>query len=79
MLKINYHTGAGNEECNGTLEDAMRIAEENISYTQEPITIEDEKGNELARLPWYGVMPEEDDIVTAQFGDFGFYAEWIIY
>ena len=26
----------------------------------------------------YGVQPEEDDIVTATFGNFGFYGEWEI-
>ena len=32
----------------------------------------------IAYLPWYGVQPEEDDIVTATFGNFGFYGEWEI-
>jgi len=30
-------------------------------------------------LPWWGVVPTEDDIVTAKFGDYGFYGEWVDY
>lgn len=73
---VNYGTGAGNEEVEGTLEDAMRVAEDGLSYTQESVKIEDEDGEEVAILPWYGTAPEEDDMVTCQFGDFGFYGEW---
>lgn len=73
---VNYGTGAGNEEINGTLEEAMKVAEEGLSYTQQTVCIQNECGEDVARLPWYGVRPEEDDVVTAQFGDFGFYGEW---
>lgn len=73
---VNYGTGAGNEDVEGTLEDAMKIAEEGLAYTQQSVSIEDEEGKVVARLPWYGVAPEENDVVTCQFGDFGFYGEW---
>lgn len=73
---VIYGTGAGNEEVEGTLEDAMRAAEEGLSYTQKSVKIEDEDGEEVAVLPWYGTAPEEDDVVTCRFGDFGFYGEW---
>lgn len=48
-------------------------------YTQLPVSIfiKDDIEN-IAYLPWYGVQPEEDDIVTATFGNFGFYGEWEI-
>lgn len=35
-----------------------------------------EDGEKVAKLTWYGVTPGEDDVVTARFGDFGFYGEW---
>lgn len=78
---IDYRTGAGNKEIEGTLEEAMKIAEEGLAYTQESVYIMEDVGlqwEEVARLPWWGVAAEEDDIVTADFGDFGFYGEWIL-
>lgn len=36
---VNYGTGAGNEEVEGTLEDAMRVAEEGLTYTQQSVRI----------------------------------------
>lgn len=36
-------------------------------------------GEDVAVLKWHGVQPEEDDVVTARFGDEGFYGEWIDY
>lgn len=54
----------------------MRVAEEGLTYTQQSVRIEGEDGEVIANLPWYGVAPEEDDVVTCQFGDFGFYGEW---
>ena len=76
MYYINYGTGAGNEEVEGTLEEAMKIAEKGLTYTQESVGIENEDGETIAVLPWWGVEPGEDDIVTCQFGSFGFYGEW---
>lgn len=74
---INYGTGAGNEEVDGTIEDAKRVAEDGLSYTQTDVKIQTEDGEDVAVLNWYGVQPEEDDVVTARFGDFGFYGEWM--
>lgn len=77
---INYNTGAGNETVEGTLEDAMQKAVEGLEYTQQNVNIyiadsasDDEP---VAILRWYGCTPTEDDVVTCQFGDFGFYGEW---
>ena len=78
---INFGTGAG-EEYAETLEEAKEIAEENATYTQCSITIEipsndDEEENKVvAKLPWWSVQPGEDDEVTVDFGNFGFYGEW---
>jgi hypothetical protein len=60
------------------LRKQKKAAEDGISYTQCNVTIEDENGNEVADLPWYGIEPSEDDVVTAQFGNFGFYGEWYL-
>lgn len=76
---IDYGTGAGNFDFTGTLEDAITEANRGLCYTQLPVSIfiKDVIEN-IAYLPWYGVQPEEDDIVTATFGNFGFYGEWEI-
>lgn len=74
---INYHTGV-TEKINGTLEEAQALAEEGIAYTGESISIyEEDTENLVVRLPWYGVPATDGDKVTADFGDFGFYGEWI--
>lgn len=74
---IDYGTGACNFDFTGTLEDAITEANRGLCYTQLPVSIfiKDDIEN-IAYLPWYGVQPEEDDIVTATFGNFGFYGEW---
>lgn len=73
---INYHTGVKNEVTANDLEDVKQIALEGISYTQENVSIEDSEGNVLTVARWYGVVPEEDDQVLVQIGDFGFYQLW---
>lgn len=74
---IDYGTGAGNEYVEGTLDEAKKVAEVGLSYTQTDVKVQTEDGEDVAILKWYGVQPSEDDIVTAQFGDYGFYSEWV--
>lgn len=74
---INYNTGAGNETVKGSLEAVMKKAEEGLEYTQENVNIYAAGSDKpVATLRWYGCTPTEDDVVTCQFGDFGFYGEW---
>lgn len=74
---VDYNTGAGNFEFDGSLENAIKSAEADIAYTQQPVTIHS-NGAEVARLPWWDVEANEDDVVTADYGQFGFYGEWSI-
>jgi hypothetical protein len=81
MYIVNYGTGAGNYESNLDLNDLMHEASEYLSYTQTNVTIEDENGETVARLPWYGLpyFPEDEyEEVTADFGQFGYYGKWYI-
>jgi len=71
---VNFGTGAGNEELE-SLESAKTFAVDNCSYTGESIKIE-QGGEEVATLPFYGVAAADDDVVSADFGDNGFYGEW---
>lgn len=73
---IDFGTGAGNE-WSDTLEEAIELAENGLSYTRESVYIYDD-AELAAKLPWYGVEPSEDDVVTAKFGNSGFYGEWIV-
>lgn len=73
---VNFGTGTGDEYVEGTLEDAKKVAEGGLAYTQTDVKIQTEDGEDVSVLNWHGVRPEEDDIVTAQFGDYGFYGEW---
>lgn len=74
---INYGTGAGDEYIEGTLDEAKKVAEDGLSYTQQDVKIQTEDGEDVSVLAWYGVQPEEDDAVVARFGDYGFYGEWV--
>lgn len=73
---VKFGTGAGDLEIEGTLEEAKKITEERLTYTQKLVKIENEDGEEVSFLPWCSEAPDEDEIVTAQFGDWGFYSEW---
>jgi len=73
---IDFNTGVGNKHAE-SLEEAMEIAETNLAYTQQSVKIYNTEDNSLvAKLPWWGTEPSDDDIVTAKFGGFGFYGEW---
>ena len=74
---VDFGTGRGNEEFD-TLEEAKEYAEENLCYTQASIDIVDRQSGEIvAAMLWWNVEPSEDDVVTAKFGDKGFYGEWV--
>lgn len=78
---IRYNTGAGDEEVNGTLDEAKAVADDGAAYTQQDIVIEDESGDEVARRVWYGVELTEEDMTEDEdqyitFGSFGYYAPW---
>lgn len=75
MYTIDYGTGVV-ESIDGELEAAKEAAVEGMAYTQQNVKILDDNGAEVLVSCWYGVEPSEDDEVLAQFGTFGFYAEW---
>ena len=76
---IDYGTGAGNQEVEGTLEEAMKIADKGACYTQCDICIYNQNGDIVAARQWWGVtyddsqLEEEDSI---EFGTFGYYSDW---
>jgi len=73
---VNYNTGAGNEDAY-SLDEAKKLAELGICYTQQSIDIYDREGEEIvATLPWYGVEPGDDDDPVAEIGG-GFYGQWV--
>lgn len=77
MYYVNYHTGAGNETIDGTLEEAMKLADEGACYTQQNITIEDESGTVVALREWWGCMDGIEEMQDPiKFGSFGFYGDW---
>lgn len=76
---VKFGTGAGDYSSINYLESLMQEINKYLAYTQKSVSIYDSKDNEIAYLPWYDVAPEEDDVVTARFGDFGFYGEWEVY
>lgn len=46
MYYIDYGTGAGNEYVDGTLDDAKKVAEDGIAYTQTDVKIRTEHGED---------------------------------
>jgi hypothetical protein len=79
MYKVNFGTGAGDEDGFETIEVAQKYADDNAVYTQSSIAIEDENGNIVCSRHWWGVGfdsevdPSENPIT---FGDMGYYADW---
>jgi hypothetical protein len=73
---IDYGTGI-TEEAND-LEEAKKIAEKGMTYTQESVRIM-EDGRQIAVSYWVGIKPteEEEDNVLQQFGDYGYYTNWV--
>lgn len=75
---INYHTGAGNRWIDAAdLDAAKSDADKDAAYTQQPITIEDEDGNELSRRAWWGYDYDDSQSDPIRFGTFGFYGDWV--
>lgn len=72
---INYHTGVIEEVEVEDLQEAKRIAEEGMAYTQENVTIEQD-GEVITTSYWFPVPASDDDDVLKDFGDFGFYQVW---
>lgn len=75
---IDYGTGAGDFTFTGTLEEAKKEAEKNVSYTQEGVLIRDaETWDLISILLWWGYEADtETDIPYIDYGKFGFYDKW---
>lgn len=77
----------GDTEVDGSIEEAMRIADERAGYTQEDIKIfsDAEHQNLVARRYWQPCWEDgerEDEEFLKKvigFGDFGYFDEWITY
>jgi hypothetical protein len=79
MKKFIIKSGAWSEEFNGTLEDAIEIADERVTYNQEDMKILDENGKEAATRTWYGSLDGIEDCEDAiEFGSYGYYTDWSI-
>lgn len=75
---INYNTISPYEADATTLAGAMAEADSGAAYTQEPYSILDESGRELANRHWYGVAPTDEDAQSdiIEIGGFGFFSAW---
>ena len=86
---VDFKTGRGNQIVEGTLEEAIKVATENIAYTKENVCIYDYEeykkfGNFIQPLAisyWVDTFPEEDEEQEepiATFGSFGYYEPFVI-
>lgn len=76
---IDFQNGFYEEVEANSLEHAMKITYDKLAYTRNSVHVKNqEDGEDLAILPWYGVAASEEDVVTADYGKFGFYGEWVI-
>jgi hypothetical protein len=78
---INHNTGAGNEIVEvQDLEEAQKIAQEAMRYTQKDVAIEDLEGNLICISRWIGVEAQEEDYesgyVLEEFGKYGYFSMW---
>lgn len=77
MFIVNFCTGAGNRTAK-TIGDAKKVADDEATYTQQPIVIEDENGLMISRRDWVGCTSGIDDCKNPiQFGTFGYYGDWM--
>lgn len=78
LYYIDYGTGVGDFTFEGTLEEAKKEAEKNISYTQESVLIRDaETWDLISILLWWGYEADtEIDMPYIDYGKFGFYVKW---
>lgn len=77
---INYCNGLPLRPVEGTLQDAMKEADNSAAYTQTEIRIQDEDGIVVAYRPWWGTQPDEDleDLSECiRFGSSGYYGPWV--
>lgn len=77
MYYIDLNYLMEREEFDGTLEEAMSKADEQIGYTQQDARIYDDNDDLVAIRHWNEVPyeeGEEEDCIP--FGSFGFYSPW---
>jgi hypothetical protein len=72
---IDYLTGVKHVVEVADLDEAKKIAEQGIAYTQQSVVIRDEHCFQISRSYWIGTPPEEDDEVLTIIGG-GFYQAW---
>ena len=73
---VDFGTGTGNFEFEGTLEKAVKAAIGEIAYTPQDIEIKDEDGDVVATSKWCST-PDKDDDAIATFGKSGFYTPFV--
>jgi len=76
---INYNTGIGNFTMKASLEEITKEVAIYLGFTQQGVTVTDNNNNIVAVLPWISIPATDEDIITADYGDFGFYGAWEIY
>lgn len=83
MYTIDYNNGVVNT-CDGSLEDAKKLADDCAGYSQHNIYINNDKGERVAGRSWYGVQFDpadtdetEDEVI--QFGSYGYFGAWYDY
>ena len=72
LYYIDFNTGVALLEAH-TLEDAEKLAIENMTYTGENIDILNSNRDVIETYRWYGYEKTEDDESVAEFGKYGFY------
>jgi len=72
---VSFGTGAGDFGAS-TVDEAMKKAKENMSYTGNDVVISDWEGNRLYISKWIGRKATEDENPICEFGSEGFYDEW---
>jgi hypothetical protein len=80
MYRVDFGTGAGNENGFETVDDAKQYADDGAEYTQCNICIYDEDSDELvSERKWVG-LPLDDELGLVEnpicFGNFGYYDDW---
>ncbi|MCK9576569.1 MAG: hypothetical protein M0R51_11655 [Clostridia bacterium] len=80
MYRVDFNTGAGNQDNFETVEDAKQYADDVAEYTQCDICIYDDDTDELVSVRRWVGLPLDDELGLVEdpicFDKFGYYDDW---
>ena len=75
---VRFGTGAGDYQSILPISQLKKEVDDKLTYTQCSVTILDNDNNLVCYRDWVGCLDGIDEMESpVQFGDFGYYADWV--